>query len=70
VADLREIGTQRSTILDSPRALFGESTKSGKTGPASPFSPSAKAQLSSDDWIPPELTNQQLDDLVAFLNTL
>jgi cytochrome c peroxidase len=70
VTDLREIGAKRAAILDNPNALLTGQALVQRTGRVVPWSSAAKEQLSSDAWIPPDLTSQQIDDLVSFLGSL
>lgn len=73
VAELREVGAVRQDAGTNPFALLGSGPpKMARGMPNMPntLSPSAKAQLEADDWIPTEITTQQVDDLVAFLDTL
>jgi hypothetical protein len=66
VTELREVGAARKTFFVEPALT---SMGSPSRAPSS-FSASVTAQLASDAWIPPELTAQQLDDVVAFLASL
>jgi cytochrome c peroxidase len=70
VAELRKVGEHRAAILGDPHLLLSDITSKAKTRRAIALSPATEAQLSSDDWIPPDLTAQQIDDLVAFLTSL
>jgi len=70
VTDLRDIGAQRAAILENPNTLFTGQAVVLTAGRRISWSTSAREQLSSDTWIPPDLTSQQLDDLVSFLASL
>jgi cytochrome c peroxidase len=72
VSELREVGALREDVGANPLALFGKPRQQAIGGRprVDILSPSAKAQIERDDWIPAEITTQQVDDLVAFLGTL
>jgi cytochrome c peroxidase len=82
VAELREVGAVREEVGKNPLVLLvglnGKNAPFGSTQRQIPgsstvqrmLSPSAKAQIESDTWIPAEVTKPQVDDLVAFLHTL
>jgi cytochrome c peroxidase len=70
VTDLRAIGAERAAILENPNVLFTGQAVVLRAGRVITWSASVKEQLSSDTWIPPNLTSQQLDDLVSFLDSL
>jgi cytochrome c peroxidase len=73
VSDLRQIGAERAEILKKPDLVFRgfriRATKASLTA-TSVFSESVREQLASDAWIPADLTNEQMEDLVAFLGAL
>jgi cytochrome c peroxidase len=73
VAELREVGALREDIASNPFVLLDGNAPRGRFASAKApklLSPSAKAQVEGDDWIPAEITPEQVDDLVAFLKTL
>ena len=70
-SDLRQVGAQRAAILANPGMLIAkEESRAPKLPPERCLSLSGREQLATDTWIPPDLSSDQFDDLVAFLGSL